>query len=609
LNIECSLAVTYRLILVLLTLTANSVRAESFTSRTLNNLVRELASFDFSASPKEDYLSEPYKTIPFERKKDGWIYISINIVLNKSDRVWITLADDFSEKPVLGVDNEAKADKAPETMRFVKAGSYKIRVWTKGRPKLNNIIVRSIPEIIFYKVEFLQKKPYFQDFLRMYYWDYLRENILDSYNVIVSDADDRYAPYINEWRKGGGKWLVGTGISWGPAVDNVYKKWGKLMENLLYDGIIIDEFGGSDKFVAAYPLWGKTMKKIRSSPKCKGKMLYGFTGTSYNSRRRLLFDTLFESGYKCVPEAYYDEKPTEKGAEKHLEKYLMNVFTKWREGYPGVEENMVICLAPSNIPPRCSWNTCPNVNFKVFVDKQFYYLANHPAFKNLYGVTFFAAHYMDEEILRWFAKLIRHYMIEGNRQMLSTDPYILTHLINPGFEEGQKGWDFSAASSGSIKVIDAAEMQFKKSRGWNAIPEGDKVLYTKRAKNRPNIVSQKIKNLTPGRLYSLKVYNTDFRNFIEKKRVAVSIQLKGVDLLPDKCRDDVFTYDFPLTKKKGEIKVCWNGHYRVFRAKTDSGELILSDWIINDMAGGPPGQEIIWDFIELQPYFSDQNAQ
>lgn len=597
------------LILMLLILPTSSVGAENPTPKTLNNLVKELVNFNFSTSPEEDYLDKPYKVFTFERKKDGWIYIRLGAALNKEEQVWVTLADSFSEKPVVNLANNTDGDKVAETMRFVKAGQYSIRLWSKGRPRFNNVIVRSIPEIIFHKVEFLRKKSYGYDFSRQYSWNYLRENILDSYNIIASDADNRYAPYINEWRKRGGKWLVETGVGWGPTVDDVYKKWGKLMENTLFDGITIGEFGGSPKFVQNYPLWGKTMKKIRSNPVCKDKMLYGYSGISYNLRRKALFDMLFESGYKCAPEAYYEEKPTEKEAEKHLEKYLINVFTKWREGYPGVEENMVICLAPSNVPPRCSWNACPNANFKVFVDKQFYHLANHPAFKNLYGVTFFTAHYMDEEMLRWFTQLVRHYLIEGNKDMLSTDPYILTHLVNPGFEEGQKGWDFSSALRGSIKVIDTDVLEFKKSRDWNAIPEGSKALYTRRSAGKPNIISQKIKNLTQGRLYSLKVYNTDFRNFIEKKRISISIRLKGVELLEDKCRDDVFTYDFPLTKKKGETKVCWNSHYRVFRAKTDSGELILSDWIINDMAGGPPGQEIIWDFIELQPYFPDQNVQ
>lgn len=593
----------YRLILVTLVLITNSVWAEEFATKTLNNLVKELVNFNFSASPEENYLDKPYKAFSFEREKEGWIYISIDAVLTKGDRVWITLADNLSEKPILGIDGTTQTDKPAETMRFVKAGSYKVRVWSKGRPRLNNVVVRSIPEIIFYDITFLQRyRPY--DFARIYHWDYLNKYILDNYNVIASNSDDKYAPYIDQWHQRGRKWLAVAGISWGPTVSDVYEKWGKLMENPLYDGIIIDEFGGSDKFAAAYPLWGKTMKKIRNSPQCRDKMLYGFTGSGYSLRRKALFDILLDAGYKCVPEAYYVEMPTEDKAEEYLKRWLTDNFMKWRKNYPGVENHMVICLSPDNVPPRCCWNTCPNVNFKVFVDKQFYHLVNNPAFRNVYGVTFFTAHYMDEEMLRWFTKLIRHYLIEGNRQMYGTDPYILTHLENAGFEQGEKGWDFSVASSGSIKVIDAAEMQFKRAYSWDAIPQGKKVLYTKRTAYKPNTISQKIKNLTPGRLYSLKVYNCDFRHFKQKKKNPVSIQLKNVELLKEKSRDDVFTHMFPMTiDPQQKTKVCWNSHYRVFRAKNKEAELILSDWESGTMAAGPDEQEIIWDFIELEPYF------
>lgn len=595
-----------KLFLTMVFLTAFPVRAETVAPKTLNNLVRELVNFNFSSPPKEDYLTKPFWSFSFERQKDGWIYISIDAVLNKSDRVWLTLADDLSEKPILGIDSSSQRNKPAETMRFVKAGRYKVRLWSKGKPKLNNITVRSIPEIIYFKLLFLQKyRPY--DFVRIHEWDYLRENILENYNVVVSDDHKRYIPYITPWREKGGKWLAASWISWSSRVEDVYSKWGKPMENPLFDGILIDEFGGSPKYVERYPLWDKTMKMIRNNPNCRDKMLYGFTGSTYNSRRKALFDIFFESGYKCVPEAYFCEKPSEERAGRYLKKYFTDMFMKWRKGYPGIEDKMVICLSPSNIPPRCCWNTCPNVNFKVYVDKQFNYLSNHPAFKDLYGITFFYANYMDDEMLRWLGALIRHYLIEGNRQMLSKDPYILTHLKNPGFEEGAVSWELKEALSGSIKVIDTAELEFKKKRGWNAIPEGEKVLYTKRSAIRPNIISQKIRSLTLGRLYSLKVHNADFRNFKEKKRISITIQLKGVELLQNKSRDDVVTHIFPMMKEPAQkTKVCWNIHYRVFRARTDTAELVLSDWVSDIIAGGPIGQEIIWDFIEIEPYFGTE---
>jgi len=590
----------YKLVLGLLLLLIPPVRAESIAPETLNNLVREPVNLNFPPATEEDYSKKPFKEISFEREKDGWVYVKVYAESKPDDNLLVTLDD----AAVLPVNLANLNNNTAETMRFVKSGSHNIRIWVDGRPRLKNLTVRAVPEIIFFNFSHQRRELLGRDYSRLHKWDFLEKHVLKSYNVVASIDKKKFIPYIEKWHDRGGKWIAVAGISWGPTVSDVYEKWGKLMENPLYDGVIIDEFSTSPKYVEKFPLWRATMKRIKNNQRCRDKILYGFMGTKYDCNRKALLDMLFECGYKYVPEAYYFEMPTEGIAEQHLEKYLLNVFTEWKENYPNVLKDTIICLAIANVPPG-SWNTCPDVNFKVFLDKQFYHLANDPTFKDLYGVTFFTAHCMDEEILRWFSKLIRHYLIDGNREMLGTDPYILTHLENPGFEQGERGWHFNYALDGSVKVINIAEMKFKKKYGWNAIPEGKRVLYTKRSGNKPNIISQKIKNLTPGSLYSLKVYNTDLNNFKEKKRISVSIQLKGVELLEDKSRHDVFTCTFPMTKMPGhETKVCWNSHYRVFRAKSESGELVLSDWETNVTSGGSANQEIIWDFIELQPYFA-----
>ena len=41
---------------------------------------------------------------------------------------------------------------------------------------------------------------------------------------------------------------------------------------------------------------------------------------------------------------------------------------------------------------------------------------------------------MDEEILRWGVKLLRHYCIEGKTERLTNDPYRLSHITNADFE-------------------------------------------------------------------------------------------------------------------------------------------------------------------------------
>tara|TARA_B100001123_G_scaffold291655_1_gene325142 strand:- start:3125 stop:3274 length:150 start_codon:yes stop_codon:yes gene_type:complete len=48
-----------------------------------------------------------------------------------------------------------------------------------------------------------------------------------------------------------------------------------------------------------------------------------------------------------------------------------------------------------------------------------------------------------------------------------------------------------------------------------------------------------------------------------------------------------------------------NYHWRVFRATRDRALLTISDWSSNQNPGGPSGQELMFNFIEVQPYFAD----
>ena len=86
----------------------------------------------------------------------------------------------------------------------------------------------------------------------------------------------------------------------------------------------------------------------------------------------------------------------------------------------------------------------------VYMDMQMHVLANHPVLFGLYGVQWYHLAYADEEMLRFSAKLYRHYCIEGNTGRLTNDPYILPHITNPDFDHGDSGWTLDAAEPGSI---------------------------------------------------------------------------------------------------------------------------------------------------------------
>ena len=117
------------------------------------------------------------------------------------------------------------------------------------------------------------------------------------------------------------------------------------------------------------------------------------------------------------------------------------------------------------------------------------------------------------------------------------------------------------------------------------VPEARHVLRTRRTGGQPNVFSQTIKNLEPGRLYSLKLYKTD--PGYSNRLIPASITLRGVRPQTSKTLDHVW--------KKG--KVHWNYHHRVFRAKSREARLAIAD--------AEPG-EVFWDSVQVEPYFEER---
>ena len=142
-------------------------------------------------------------------------------------------------------------------------------------------------------------------------------------------------------------------------------------------------------------------------------------------------------------------------------------------------------------------------------------------------------------------------------------------------------------------------------------PYGLVFLTLKRSPTTPNVFSQEITHLEPGRLYSLKMITADHQDLqhgtSQRALHAISIRLEGVEPLtgPQKA----FSCPFHSGEKEAgftEAKPLWmNYHWRVFRAKSPTVRLMVTDWKDGSEPGGPAGQELIFNFLELQPYLAE----
>jgi hypothetical protein len=143
--------------------------------------------------------------------------------------------------------------------------------------------------------------------------------------------------------------------------------------------------------------------------------------------------------------------------------------------------------------------------------------------------------------------------------------------------------------------------------GRPADPEhlGDTFLRMTRSEKGPNTFSQTIKNLQPGRLYSMKMFSCDYDDLVHprtKTREQAnpfmgSVSLEGVDLDTKRSFSEMYS-----STPEPRIPIWITYHWKVFRAKGHTAQLVVSDWRGEKEPHGPFGQEQIFNFLELQPY-------
>ncbi len=204
-----------------------------------------------------------------------------------------------------------------------------------------------------------------------------------------------------------------------------------------------------------------------------------------------------------------------------------------------------------------------------------------------------------EEYLRWMARLCRHYCIEGSITRLTNDRYELSHIKNPDFDEGFQAWTFEPAESGSITSRNLKGFGMKvQGRHGHA---GDHLLCMKRKADKPNIIRQQIKHLVPGRYYSVTVYSADHENLHVWQVHQIGLLVRG-DIVEDYSQSIHNAWRHKPDQDFGNRDTFPNYHRIVFRAKTDVAELIISDWHHANIPTGPVGQELMFNFVQVEPY-------
>jgi len=565
----------------------------------LNNLVTELLSVaPASSHPQQEYW--------FTNPRDGWVFITSTAEVAPGGSLAVAVGANDEGDWVLG---HAPGWPGPrEAMRLLPAGRYKLVVQCEGKAALQSLIVRAIPELIYCR---FQSDPHVAEY-GPYDWNFLDKDVIPNINTIVGGGAETEWPHAARWHAWGKRWIIECGVP-GLArdatvtADEAESYWGENigMQDPLLDGIIADEFFNADD--PKYLAWTEAVRRLQRDARFNGKTFYPYCGGSlYESKlSREFIQTVMDAGWRLAWERYLPEEPTEDEAHALLAEELRGEMLAWRKAQPGVEKHAIVCLGYLSAPPE-SLDTNPGVDYKVWMDMQFNMLAHDPAFEGVCGVMEYLSSYADEEYLRWAGRLYRHYCIEGQTTPLTRDPYILPHLRNGDFDHGLDGWTAAPAEPGSITVKSMKGYSWLEGR-YPETSQGDTFLWMKRSGQRPNTVSQVIEGLRPGRLYSLRMFTGDYGDLSVQQKHQFSISLEGVELVAKKSLQHVFPncYSHHLGPYDAEHHAWMNFHRRIFRAKSPQAKLTISDWATNSDPGGPIGQELMFNFIQVQPYLAD----
>ena len=584
----------------------------------LNNLVSELLEVSS--------ISESSKPFTFTRSSEGWIFVSwtskgkgtVRVILDKGrggDSVIV---------------HEAEGGPRGEAMRYVTKGEHTIHFECQGKLTMEKLTVKAIPELVHCGLGFdPQIKSY-----GLYDMEFLRKDILPNVTTLIVPNSIKLAqPVIDDGHRQGKRFVAEVGInSQGKTAEDHFKYWGGFYDKTPFlDGIIINEFivnrpvsewaeltperlARMEAERQQYKVCGEAMKRMRADDRYKNKMVYAYVGGSGKKLNLEIIGTNFirtvvDCGYRAALERYLHEMSSAQGSNDALQTFVDGI-ADWEAKEPGVKKQMVIAFGLFSMPPG-GINKQPNVDYHVWMDQQMNIVANHPVMSGIAGLEWWTTTLADEETVRFVGKLYRHYAIEGKTGMLTKDPLFLTHIQNADFEKGTEGWTLHPAEEGTIAVKSFPRYGRIEGRfmglGRPADPEhiGDTFLWMKRSEKRPNTFSQTIRDLEPGRLYSMKMFSCDYNDLVnprdrkleEATRFTGSVVLEGVDV--DTKRS--FTEMYSSTPEP-KIPVWITYHWRVFRAKAATAKLIISDWPSEKEPGVPFGQEQTFNFLEIQPY-------
>lgn len=548
--------------------------------RPLNNLVAELLNEPLENGPAP-------QSFTFANPRDGWIFVAFTGATPATD---LTVKIDDRDTGITAATDRLEA------FRELPMGEHRITI--SGADAAARLVVRSIPEIFNYP-------PCVNSYVKengRYDWDFMKKHIL--YAVTTLNGGTLPGDALGEAKTRGLKWLANFGVGQpvgepGDVRDRMEKHAG--MTQPQYDGFTSDELFFNNVTIDNYT---QALRLLRNP---EHRLVYtwivgkpsisslhaDFMSACLNAskgRGRLLF------------EAYCHPQPDEKAAAAYLDNMVGDTMRRFNAFFPNAAAGTGIIFGNFNQIPIISLEHNPEVDFKYFLDMQVNLIANSPDFKNLATTGYWGTYYGDEELVRWSFMLMRHYAVEGRREMLSARygfKYNPGFVNNGDFADGMNGWTTSPAAEGSIRT-DTIPGYGKNSQGrWGGGSAGDTVCVLTRNADKPNRIHQTARGLQVGRAYCLQFVTADLKELTAKnhdpRRYGIRAELPDALILGDKGFVHVDRRNSGRYEHNNNVAKI-NLHRIVFRATSPTQVVAFTD------EEAAAGEQLVLNFVQLKPY-------
>ncbi|MBN2291429.1 MAG: carbohydrate binding domain-containing protein [Pirellulales bacterium] len=545
----------------------------------LNNLVAEVLNrpIEKNSSPQ---------SFTFVNPRDGWIFVK----LDSNDP-----APDLSVK----IDDRdtvitARTDRL-EAFRELSMGEHRITV--SGNRAGARLIVRSIPEIFDYP-------PCSNSYVKengSYGWEFMKKHVLPA--VTTLNGGSLTGKALDDAKARGLKWLANFNVA--PVVDplDVRNRMEKHpgMTQPQYDGFTSDELffgrGTIDNYTQA-------LKQLRNP---ENRLVYTWIVGKPNIRslHTDFISTVLNASRgrgRLLYEAYCRPQADEKAAAAYLDNMVSETMRRLNSYFPNAAVGTGIIFGNFNQMPYITLEYNPAVDFKYYLDMQVNLIANSPEFKNLATTGYWGTYYGDEELVRWSFKLMRHYAVEGRRDMLSKRygfKYKPGFLSNCDFADGLDGWTSQPAAKGSIRTEKIPGYGRNSQARWGGGSAGNSVCVMIRGAGKANRISQTAHGLEVGKVYCLQFVTADFNDVTGKKynprRYGINVELDGAEILPGKGYVHIDRRKSYRRKKSGTVGKI-NLNRIIFRAKSPTQVVAFND------EKAATGEELMINFIQLKPY-------